>query len=147
MLVVKNKNCSSPNTFEQFLNRDLHQFLGTDFQTTSPHVNILENEKAFIIEMAAPGMNKENFQIQLEKNVLTISAEKTLRQAQGDKEDKKNNYLKREFSYQSFKRSFTISDHVAVDGIHANYENGILKVELPKKEKNDTPSTKTISIK
>lgn len=142
MLVVKNKNSSSPNTFEQFLNRDLHQLFGTDFQNTSPQVNILENSTGFVIEMAAPGLGKENFQIALEKNILTISAEKKVAT-----EDSNKNYLKREFSYQNFKRSFTISDQVAVDNIEAKYENGVLIVQLPKKEKNETPSAKTISIK
>jgi HSP20 family protein len=107
-----------------------------------PHLNILESEKSFNIELAAPGLNKEDLNIHLEKNIMTVSNEK--------KEEKKlnsANYLKREFSYHSFKRSFNIPETVDSNNIKAQYENGVLKIELPKKEAEVSASTKTIEIR
>ena len=142
MLVVKNKKFNYPSMLDQYLNRDLHPFLGAEFQSLMPHVNILESEKSFNIELAAPGLNKEDLNIHLEKNIMTVSNEK--------KEEKKlnsANYLKREFSYHSFKRSFNIPENVDSTNIKAQYENGVLKIELPKKEAEVSASTKTIEIR
>ena len=76
MLVVKNKKFNYPSMLDQYLNRDLHPFLGAEFQSLMPHVNILESEKSFNIELAAPGLNKEDLNIHLEKNIMTVSIEK-----------------------------------------------------------------------
>jgi HSP20 family protein len=90
--------------------------------------------------VAAPGLKKEDFFIHLEKETLSISAD-----VKQENEEKKPNYLKKEFSYQSFKRSFSMPENVNKDGIQASYENGVLKVSLPKMEKNEA-SSKTISV-
>lgn len=94
-----------------------------------PATNIMENENSFQIELAVPGMKKEDFKINLENNILTVSSEKTT-----EKKEEKENYTKREFHYGSFSRSFTLPKTVESDKIKAAYDNGILKLELPKKE-------------
>ncbi len=95
-----------------------------------PAVNIKENDKNFEVEVAAPGMNKKDFKVEVENNALTISSEK-----KEEKEEKKENYSRKEFSYETFERSFTLpQDTVDADKIKARYENGILKIDIPKKE-------------
>ncbi len=95
-----------------------------------PPVNIHETNEGFHLEVNAPGRNKEDFKIKLEKDLLTISYEQ--------KENAPdNNYktIRREFQYKGFKRSFSLDDQIQVDGIQAKYENGILKLFLPRIEK------------
>lgn len=92
-----------------------------------PAVNIKEEEKSFLLELAAPGLKKEDFKINVEKNLLTISSE-----VKSETEEKTENYTRKEFGFSSFSRSFKISDNILVDDISANYEDGILKVNLPK---------------
>ncbi len=94
-----------------------------------PPVNIHETEDAYHIELVAPGLKKEDFKVNVEKGMLTISYEK-------QQEDEKNNYKthRKEFSLVSFKRSFHVEDKINVDGIKAMYENGVLKLLLPKRE-------------
>ena len=94
-----------------------------------PPANIHETEDAYHIELVAPGIKKEDFKVNLEKGMLTISYEK-------NKEAEKNEYKthRKEFTQSSFKRSFSVEDKINVDGIEAMYENGILKLLLPKKE-------------
>lgn len=92
-----------------------------------PAVNIKEEQKSFLIELAAPGLKKEDFKINVEKNLLTISSE-----VKTENEEKTENYTRKEFGFSSFSRSFKISDNILVDEISANYEDGVLKVNLPK---------------
>jgi len=114
----------------------------SDTNTTIPAVNVKEDEDKFQIEVAAPGMNKEDFKIKLENNVLSICSEK-----KEEKEEKKPNYSRREFSYQSFQRSFTLPEgHVQSEKITAKYNDGILIVELPKREEVKPQPPKEISI-
>jgi HSP20 family protein len=94
-----------------------------------PAVNINETKEAYHLELNAPGRNKEDFAISLEKGLLTISYEK---KAEAENKDYKT--VRKEFSYSSFKRSFSVDDKINVAGIQAKYENGVLKVLLPKKE-------------
>ena len=96
-----------------------------------PLVNILEEEKEFVVEMAAPGMKKNDFKIELEGNLLTISSE-TSNQTEEKEGDR---YSRREFSYQSFQRSFTLAkDVLDAEKIKAKYEDGVLRLHIPKKE-------------
>jgi HSP20 family protein len=90
-------------------------------------VNIKKEEKSFLLELAAPGLKKEDFKINIEKNLLTISSE-----VRTENEEKTENYTRKEFGFSSFRRSFKISENILVDDISANYEDGILKVNLPK---------------
>jgi HSP20 family protein len=94
-----------------------------------PSVNIQDNEKDFVIEVAAPGVKKDEFNIKVENNVLSIS-----REVKENKEEKKDNYTRREFVYSSFNRTFTLPKIVDVDKIDADYNQGILSITLPKKE-------------
>jgi len=104
-------------------------FLNDRLLTKVPAVNVAETENEFHIELAAPGLNKEDFKINLDKNVLSVSVEK---KAEATEEGKK--YSKREYSYQSFVRSFTLPDSVDYGKIGAEYTDGILKLNLAKKE-------------
>lgn len=112
---------------------------------TIPAVNILEAEDAFNIEVAAPGLVKENFSITVDEDVLTIASEV---KNENEETDKKGKFTKREFSYQSFKRSFTLDeDSVETEKITATYENGVLHVNIPKKAKNEEVKVaKTIAV-
>lgn len=141
MLVVKNKKWNYPSMIDQFFNRDFNHLMGIDHESMMPHVNIMEDEASFRIDVAAPGLTKEDLHIQLENEIITISAEK-----KNESEAKTGNYLKKEFSYHSFKRSFNLPENVNTGGIQASYENGVLKVILPKMEKNQKPSMQTIAI-
>ena len=110
---------------------------------TVPSVNILENPDNFVIEMAAPGMKKDDFQIEVQNNMLTIKCEKE------DKEAVENDkYTKREFKYHSFHRSFNLNHNLIEDGkIEATYKEGILKLLIPKKEEAKEKPTRLIEIK
>ena len=94
-----------------------------------PPVNIVDKDAAFVIEMAAPGFEKADFNVKLENNILTISTEK--KETASETTEK---IVRQEFSKKSFKRSFTIDEKIDTENINAKYENGILKLELPKKE-------------
>jgi HSP20 family protein len=104
-------------------------FGGKDNFSMLPAVNIMENEKDFTLELSVPGRKKEDFNIEIDDNVLTISSE-----VKSEEETTEKNYTRKEFGYSSFKRSFTLPDTVNADAIEANYENGILTFVLPKKE-------------
>jgi HSP20 family protein len=126
---------SLPSFFEDALN-------GKDFAQHVPSVNVSENDKEWHIELSAPGFSKEDFKINLEKEVLTISAE---HKTEEKKEEK--NYTRREFSYGSFSRSFRIKeDTVDTEKIAAAYENGILNLTLPKKTEEPLKTAKEIKI-
>lgn len=98
-------------------------------QVTTPAVNIKENEKDFELDLSIPGFKREDFNIEIDNDVLTISSE-----IKKDKETKEDNFTRREFSVSSFKRAFSLPETVNSDEIKAVYEGGILKLTLPKKE-------------
>ena len=93
-----------------------------------PAVNISEDDKKFEIEFAAPGMRKEDFKVNIENGVLSVSAER-----KEEKEEKKKNYTRQEYSYNSFSRSFTLPENVKEDDIKANYQGGVLRLNVAKK--------------
>ena len=111
------------------------------FADTLPAVNVKEIENGFHIELAAPGLKKEDFKINIHENVLIISAEQ--KQASEQKEEK---YTRKEFSYSSFKRSFTLPKTIDGEKILANYTDGILNIELPKKEEAKAKEPKLIEV-
>ena len=93
-----------------------------------PAVNVSENDKNYEIEVAAPGMRKEDFKVKIENGTLIISAER-----KEEKEEKKKNYTRQEYNYNSFCRSFTLPDDVKEDDIKAHYEDGVLKLAVARK--------------
>ena len=97
--------------------------------TKMPAVNIIENGNHYNISLAAPGLKKDDFKIGVEGNMLTISSEKEER-----KEEKEEKFTRKEYSYSSFSRSFTLPEDVNQDAIDARYEDGILNITLPRRE-------------
>lgn len=95
-----------------------------------PPVNIVETEEAYIVELVAPGLEKENFNIEIDNDLLTIASKITTE----NDEQAESKFTRREFVFSSFKRSFTLPETVKEDEINASYTNGILKLMLPKKE-------------
>lgn len=131
--------------FEDFFNHDMFNWglnSSTATSTNIPAVNIKETQNSFLVEMAAPGMKKEEFNISLDGNTLTISSEK--KQEESKNEEK---YSRKEFSYQSFYRSFNLpKDVVDSEKIMAKYEDGVLLLEIPKKEEAIPKPARTIQI-
>jgi len=114
---------------------------GSDLALRLPAVNIHENEKEFKIEMAAPGLERKDFKVEVKDGMLCISSEKEAK----IKEEKKN-YTRREYSYNSFSRSFTLPDNSLPEKISAKYENGVLNITLPKKEVTVSKPAKEIKV-
>jgi HSP20 family protein len=135
-----------PVLFDDFLTRDLFNWGLSNFSptnTTIPAVNIKETKDQYEVEVAAPGMRKQDFKVQLEGNVLTISSEKSSEVE--NKEDER--YTCREFSYQSFSRTFTLQkDVVDLEKIQARYQDGLLLLHIPKKESAKLKQPKMIEI-
>ena len=114
----------------------LNDFFDNDWMVkanaTAPAINVIENEKDYKVEVAAPGMTKEDFNIHLgEDNELVITMEKKNETKEEDKENKK--YLRREFSYSKFQQAFVLPEDVEKDKISANVTDGVLTIELPKR--------------
>ncbi len=98
---------------------------------TAPAINVIENDKDYKVEVAAPGMSKEDFDVHIgENNELVITMEKKSEKNEDDKNDKK--YLRREFSYSKFQQAFVLPDNVDLDKIDASVNNGVLTIDLPK---------------
>lgn len=112
--------------------------------TSVPAVNISENEDNFTVAVAAPGKSKEDFNIELDNRVLTISSEE-----KKEEEDKDSNgkFTRREFSYSRFKRAFSLPESVDTEKISAEYKDGVLHIDLPKREEAKVQDKKLISIK
>lgn len=112
-----------------------------DFSLKVPSANITESESDYKIELAAPGLQKGDFKIELDNNVLTVSSEK-----EEEKKEEEKDYKRREFSYSSFSRSFQLPENILADKIDAKYENGVLKLSIPKKEITVSASKKEIKV-
>jgi HSP20 family protein len=123
---------------------DTDRFFDTDMlrNQSLPAVNVREADAAYEIEVAAPGLTKKDFNITVDNRVLTIASEK-----EEQKEEKEDNYTRREFSYTSFSRSFTLPENVKEEDVKANYENGILKLSVPKKTITQPKLKKAIEVK
>ncbi|RRB07842.1 Hsp20/alpha crystallin family protein [Larkinella rosea] len=134
-----------PALFDDFFGRDLFNWNNRNFSTTQtslPAVNIKETADAFEVEMAAPGMTKQDFRVELNGNQLTISCNKENRE-----EKQGNGYTHQEFSYQSFQRMFTLpKDVVDEDRIEGKYENGLLHLTIPKREESKQKAPRRIEI-
>jgi HSP20 family protein len=128
--------------FDNLFNRPLTEMIGSDFVVTNPTVNIKDSEDAFIIELAAPGLDKNNFDVKVEDNFLKISYE----HSSNEEEKKDDVYTRREFRYTSFSRSFQLPDVVDAENIKGTYQDGILSVNLPKNKQVIENKVKTIEI-
>lgn len=136
-----------PSLMEDFLLRDLFDSSNGNWKSsgaTLPAVNIGETNDAFVIEVAAPGMKREDFHVELDNNMLTISS---AREEKKEETGKDNLYSRREFSYQSFQRSFALPENkIEGDKISAKYTDGILYITVPKKEEAKVKPPKQIAI-
>ena len=140
MLPVMFKNSWFPTVFDEFLNSDVTPSTCT---TTAPAVNVKEDEKAYTMEVAAPGIKKEYCRVSLnEDGNLSIAIENKMEHKE---EDKKQHYLRREFSYTNYQQSYSLPEDVVKDKISARVENGILTVTLPKQEK-EAKVSKSIEV-
>ena len=139
-MLLKVNNRPLPRSFNSVFDEFFNEFPRQESKLHVPAVNIHETESAYELELNVPGRNKEDFKINLEQGLLTISFEK---KEENKSEGQKT--LRREFTYQSFKRSFNLDETVDADNIQAKYENGILNLTLPKKEQ-AKPVKKEINI-
>ncbi|MBR6195560.1 MAG: Hsp20 family protein [Prevotella sp.] len=140
MLPVMFKNSWFPTVFDEFLNSDVTPSTCT---TTAPAVNVKEDEKAYTMEVAAPGIKKEWCRVSLnEDGNLSIAIENKMEHKE---EDKKQHYLRREFSYTNYQQSYSLPEDVVKDKISAKVQDGILTVTLPKQEK-EAKVSKSIEV-
>ena len=140
MLPVMFKNSWFPTVFDEFLNSDITPSTCT---TTAPAVNVKEDEKAYTMEVAAPGIKKEYCRVSLnEDGNLSIAIENKMEHKE---EDKKQHYLRREFSYTNYQQNYSLPEDVMKDQISAKVQDGILTVTLPKQQK-EAKVSKSIEI-
>ncbi|PTM08971.1 MAG: heat-shock protein [Bacteroidetes bacterium] len=135
-------------TFPSWIDDVINKNFGTEFMSnfntgiTLPAVNLIDTANDYIVEMAVPGLKKSDFDINIDNKLLSISAE-----IKSEYEDVENeNYTRREFGYSSFKRTFALPDSVETDKISAKYDDGILKVNLPKREEAKKKPLKSIKV-
>ena len=128
--------------FDDFFNRSLSDMVGTDFTFSSPSVNVIENDNDFTVEVAAPGLDKDDFNVEVDKDHLIISAHKEVK-----KEESEGKYTRNEFNYSSFTRRFFLPETVDGDHIEATYIDGILRLVVPKREEAKTKAPLSIEIK
>lgn len=128
---------------DDIFNKSFGNELNSNFNTgiTLPAVNVLDKDEEYIVEMAVPGLKKSDFDISLDYQMLSISAELNT-----SEEDSNENYTRREFGYSSFKRTFSLPETVEIDKIKAKYEEGILRVLLPKRDEAKKKPIKQIKI-
>jgi HSP20 family protein len=147
MLALRNNGSKLglPSLMEDLFNQDWNDWGLSNFSntnTTLPRVNVRDSKDDYHIEVAAPGMQKEDFKVELENDLLVISSER-----EDTQEEKQNDYTRKEFSYQSFQRSFTLPARlVDGDNIKAQYRDGILHITVPKKEEAKSKPAKVIKI-
>lgn len=142
-LKLKSDKFPAPRVFSDYF----EDFFGKNFPFATPSfsqlppVNISESKEQYVMELAVPGRNKADFKLHVDGNLLEISSEQ-----QEEKVDKEENYTRREFRSSSFVRSFTLPETVNSEKIKAEYNDGILRVVLPKKEEAKTKGPKEISV-
>ena len=135
------RNSWFPTVFDEFLNSDLMNTVST----TAPSVNVKDTEKAYIVELAAPGVKKDYCCVHVdEDHNLCVAIENKFEHKE---EDKHSHYLRREFSYTNYEQKYSLPDDVNEEEINAKVEDGILTIELPKLQKVVGKTTKQIEIK
>ena len=144
MTPVKSKeNMAVPSFFSDFFSTDFFNddFVNAPLTKWVPAANVKETPSHYEVELAAPGMKKEDFRVQLEDDVLSIEARK-----EEEKNETNERFTRREFRTSSFMRSFRLPKSVMNEKIDAKYDNGILKLILPKKEESRQPGPKEVKI-
>jgi len=129
------------NVLDNLFEREFPNIFRTEASLTSPAVNIIENKDDFQLELAAPGLNKNDFKLKMNNNILSITGQK-----ESSKEENETQYTRKEFCYSSFERSFTLPNSVNSENINAAYDNGVLKISIPKKEEAKEKPVREISI-
>jgi len=140
-------NKSVSTLFDDFLSKDIFDWTDRNFTALGsnlPSVNLKETDTKLEVEMAAPGMKREDFKVEVDNGMLMISSEK---EEEKEEKRKKDNYVRREFNYQSFFRSFYLPDTIDENKIEATYKDGLLHVTIAKKPGSEKKAMKTIPIK
>lgn len=144
-LAKTNSNVSTPvwtSLFDEIFNREFSPIHDSELRSGNlPKVNIKETADEYVIEMAVPGINKSDVKISIDNRILSISADQS-----HESESSDDQYTRREFSFETFKRTFKLPNSVNDDNINATYADGILKVELPKKEEAKEKPARSIEI-
>lgn len=142
MIPMLRRRNTLPSLVDEFFGDDLFaRFFNENENVTVPSVNVKEGKEEYTIDVAAPGLDRKDFKIDLNSNVLEISSEKEVKEESDD-----DTIMRREFRYSSFKRSFTLPDTANTDKIKASYKDGILSISIPKKEEAKAKPIKQISI-
>lgn len=131
------------NLMEEFFNRSISDIVGTDFTHESPAVNIIETDDAFEIEVAAPGLEKKDFKVLIEKDQLTISAGEEQEQKEGESDQI---FKRKEYNFQNFTRRFRLPNTVDKTSLKAKYLQGILKITVQKTPEAKDLGPRTIEI-
>jgi HSP20 family protein len=146
IMTLARRNNTTPSLFDRFFDNDFFDWSNKNFSltnTTLPSINIKEDEDKFEVELAAPGFKKSDFKVEINNGQLNICSEK---KSENESEDNEN-YRVKEFSYQSFNRSISLPDTVNEDKVSAKYEDGLLKLQIPKKDEAKAKPAKEIKIK
>jgi len=139
-MLVKRHSNYLPTLVSDFWGEDLFPGFEQEWCLT-PAVNIIEGNQDFKVEVAAPGLYKEDFKVHVEKNILEISAG-----VKDEKLSENKKYLRKEFNYSEFKRTFSLPSSVDVEKINATHKNGVLTVEIPKRDEAKVNPRKQIAI-
>lgn len=140
MLPILHRSTWLPDVFDDFFNTDFMPRANA----TAPAINVIEKDKAYVVELAAPGLKKEDFQVNIDDDGnLSIKMEQ---KHENKEEDKKSHYLRREFSYSKYEQTLLLPDDVQKDKISAKVDNGVLYVDLPKTEEARTKVQRRIEV-
>ena len=147
-LVKRNSSFPTVNTlFDDFFSKDVFDWSDKNFTAIGsnlPSVNLKETDNKLEVDLAAPGMKKEDFKVEIDNNMLMISSE---RKEEKEETRKKDNYVRKEFNYQSFCRTFTLPEYIDESKVEASYKDGILHIDIAKKENGKKKVHQTIAIK
>ncbi|WMJ73019.1 Hsp20/alpha crystallin family protein [Cytophagaceae bacterium ABcell3] len=139
-MLVKYKPTVLSGMLDDFFN-DRFKAAGQDMVLSSPAINVKENGDSFKVEMAAPGLNKEDFRLDVKDNILSVFVQK---EEKHEEEDER--FTRREFSYSSFERSFNLPENTNVEKIDATYKDGLLCINIPKTQKEEKKEAKKIQV-
>jgi len=141
-LIKRNQGNWLPSIFEDMFN-DGYLTKAHQFATTSPAVNIKEASDDFQVDVAVPGKKKDDFTIELDKNILTISSGDT---SENEKTSEDGKFTRKEFNYSSFQRAFNLPETVVQEKIEATYTDGVLHIRVPKREESKQKSKRMIAV-